>query len=761
MTQKQRGWLILPASFALVGGVFLGRGVSGLLLPLSACVSAYLAVLFLKGRGRFAACVVFSFMLGAVSGCIAFHPSLPPEDTYSIRGIISDEVSVGSFGQHRIVLSDVSLNDRPYSGGAYWTFYSDDQLTELVPGKAVYFQASLYHPRGADNPYDYNFRESLLQRGILIGLYGRDNLIIADPGFFSLSGWLASLRHQLSSSLLQSLGDETGAYASALLLGMRSLIPSEDRQAFSRLGIAHILSVSGFHVGILIGFLAVLFRLLRLRPWTRIILYAFLLILYAGLCGMNQPVIRASLLLLVSLAGRALNRPRSGLHMLSAVLFCMTLLSPVQVTSASFLLTFGAVFGLFFLQPAAEKIRSSRIRPAFLRRILESLVLLFGIQLGILFPELLFFQRLPLMAFMISIPSTFIFSVLIVLLWFFMALLPFPGIAALLAGPLRFLTGGLLSGIRFLGSLPGLSLWIHTPTFFTACGILLLFAAFCFYFRFRRIVRAAMLLAGSLSIVLSLLPVSHSSTEYIQFSAGNADAAVLWDHDQVYVIDAGEADGTLSNYLRTCRLTPEAVILTHLHTDHAGGLRSLIDDDIPIKKLFLPYGAETLDIHPDFICLLSQLRETGTEISYLSRGDVLPLPSGSLTVLWPEKGKVRPGQDANQYSLVSRISLKGSVLLQTGDILGTHETYSAVPADLLKASHHGSRSSTLPGYLSVVSPQAILLSCRQQTRLESYRERCGDIPVFGTAESGAVTVFFDEGSFTVVPFLNPEQSERK
>lgn len=65
--------------------------------------------------------------------------------------------------------------------------------------------------------------------------------------------------------MIRSLGNETGSYASALLLGMRSLIPSEDRQAFSRLGIAHILSVSGFHVGVLIGILNLLFHLLKLR----------------------------------------------------------------------------------------------------------------------------------------------------------------------------------------------------------------------------------------------------------------------------------------------------------------------------------------------------------------------------------------------------------------------------------------------------------------------------------------------------------------
>lgn len=755
MTKRQREWLVIPASFMLVGGVFLGRNTSGIIFPLIACFSALLAVLLLKGKGRFFACMVFSFTLGVASGCSAFHPSLPPEGTYDVRGVVSDEITAGSFGQYRVCLSDVSLNGHPFRGGAYWTFYADEPVPELTAGCSVSFQASLYHPTGTVNPEGYNFREYLLQRGILIGLYGKDHFTVVKADSFSLAGWIASLRHRISSSLIQTLGDETGAYASALLLGMRSLIPSEDRQSFSRLGIAHVLSVSGFHVGILIALLAALFRLLRLRPWIRISLYAIILFFYSALCGMNQPVIRASLLLLMALSGQALNRPRSGLHFLSAALFLMTLISPVQVTSASFQMTFFAVFGMLFFQPLSQKIMSCGIRSAFLRRILSSLVLIFGIQLGLLFPVLYFFQRLPLAVYLISIPATFVFSLLIILLWFFMLFLPFTGFASLIAVPLRLLTGHMLSAVRTLGSLPGLTVWIHSPTVFTALGILLLFGGFCCFVRLNRYIRASFLVSGTVIVCLSLLPVPHSTTEYIQFSTGNADAAILWDHDQVYVIDTGEADGTLSSYLRSHRLIPEAVILTHLHADHAGGIRSLLDDEIPINRLYLPYGADTLDIHPDFIELLNYLRTSGTEIVYLSRGDILSLPSGSLTVLWPEAGKVRPRQDANHYSLVSRMLLNGSSFLHTGDITGSYESYSAVPADILKASHHGSSASTRPGYLLSVSPQAVILSCRHQERLNTFRNRCEEnVPVFGTPETGAITVLFNEGSFTVVPFLN-------
>ena len=751
MTQRQRGWLLPPAAIVLVAGVFLGRTTAGVILPLCALAAALAAAFLLKKSLRFTACLAVAFSLGVCAGCLAFHPVLPAEDEYDVRGVISDEITVGSFGQYRLYLSDVSLNGRPFYGKAYWTFYTDREPDGLIPGRAVSFHASLYHPRGADNPDAYDFREALLQRGVTVVLYGKDDLAVRNPDRFSFDGAVAAFRHRVSDSLRDTLGDETGAYASALLLGMRSLIPSEDRQAFSRLGIAHILSVSGFHVGVLIGALAALFRLLRLKQGIRLGLYAIILFAYAALCGMSQPVIRASLLLLLTAEGRMLNRPRSGLHLLSGALLIMTLLSPVQVTSASFQLTFCAVFGITWFVPLSR--RYCPFHRKVPRYIFNAMVITAGAQLGILYPELLFFQRLPLLVFLVNLPASLLFSVLISLFWLAMLFLPVPGVSGLLSGPLSALTELLLSGVRSLASLPDLTLWIHTPTVLTAVGIILVLLACCAFVRFRRVLRVLLLIAGAAAMVVSLLPLPHTATEYIQFSAGNADAAVLWDQDQVYVIDTGEADGTLSTWLRRHRLTPDAVILTHLHADHAGGIRSMIDDGIPIRLLYLPEGALSQDIHPDFPALMEELLASGTECRILGRGDVLPLPSGNLTVLWPEKGKTRPGQDANNYSLVSRLTLNGTVLLQTGDLSGSYEPYVSVPADLLKAAHHGSPSSTTEAFLSEVSPDVILLSCRRDTRLQSFRDRVGGIPVYGTPESGAVTVQFEEGAYTVIPYL--------
>ncbi len=751
MTSRQRAWLLPPAVVFLIAGILLGRNTRSFLLPALACVPAVAAVALLRGRFRFAACLLLCLALGAAAGQMAWHPALPAEGDYEVRGVVSDEIRRGNFGQVRTTLSEVSLNGRPFSSGAYWTFYTDEDLPEdLLPGREVSFRASLYIPEGAENPDGYDFREELLRRGVTVCVYGSEGLAVSAPSVFSFSGAMASLRHRLTVSLIEAMGEEAGGYTAALLLGDRSLVPSEDRAAFAKLGVAHILSVSGFHIGILVFLLSALFRLLRLRPALRLALSGIVLLLYCALCGMSQPVLRASVLLLFSLGGKLLNRPRGGLHLLCAVLFVMLLLSPVQLTGVSFQLTFGAMLGLVLVTPYLDSLNPFSRK--FPRRLWSSAAVVLGAQLGVLLPELYHYQKLPLLALLVNLPASFFAAVLLSVDWIVLLLLPVPFLCALPAAAGKLLTSWLVQGVRAVSALPGISLWTHASTFWTFLGLIPVFYSLCRLFRPSRRKRLLCLAAGLAVTAVSLLPLPHRASEYVQLSVGNADAAVLWDQDTVLVLDTGSDDGTLSSFLRRRRLVPDAVILTHLHADHAGGLRSLLDDEIPVRVLYLPAGAEDQEAHEDVRALLAELRASGTEFRELSRGDTLALPSGSVSVLWPEKGRTRLRQDANRYSLVSLLSLRGVSLLHAGDITGEYENYAALPADLLKVAHHGSASSSSPEFLSAVSPSAMLLSCGRLSRHEDFSERSGGIPVWSTAAHGALTVRFSEGSFTVAPF---------
>ena len=745
-------------ALVLSAGILLGRAASSWFFGAAGCALALAACFLLRGRGRFCALLTLALALGCLRGFFAYHPVLPPAGSYQVTGIVSSEVELRNERQIRTSLTRVTLDGVPLSGGAYWSFYQAEIPAGLLPGQQVSFQAELYHPSGPSNPDGYDFREELLRRGIRVGLYGDGDLRISDPEGFSLAGRVAALRHRLTLALLFSpLGEETGGYAAAMLLGNRTFVPREDRTAFSRLGIAHLLSVSGFHVGVLVGALALVFRLLRLPQRVRLGGYALLLGAYILLCGSAQPVIRASLLLLLFRGGRMLRRPRSLLHLLSAVLILMLLWSPVQLTGLSFQLSFCAVLGLALITPFLASLRKPASAP--LRRLWQSLAAGLGAQTGILLPELYAFQELPLLGLLINVPLLFLSGVLIGLYWAALLTLPVPWLSGPVCAAARGLTGLILSGVRLLGGIPGITLWTKAPNLLSAAGILLIAGGLCALFRWKPRVRAILSGAGAAILALSLIPLPHGATEYFQFSVGDADAALLWDQDVALVIDAGYEDGVLSDFLHRRRLTPSAVILTHLHSDHVYGLQSLREDHIPIPEVYLPEDAAEADIHPNVIALLKELQDDGTVFHSLAKTDRILLPSGEIRVLWPEQGMTRPGQDANESCLVLRFDLKGTSLLHTGDLAGRYEMYSAVPADLLKVAHHGSAHSSSAAFLSAVAPRTALLSCGSPERHLSFRERLDpNVPLYSTAVQGMLTVTFNDGSYTVHSVLPRTES---
>ena len=762
MTNREKSWLLPAFAAALTAGIFTGRFSSSFLFGAAAALFSLAAALLLQGRARWVACLLLALSLGNLTGFLSFHPGVPEEGDYRIQGVITEEIRTGSLGHHSTRLSHVSLDGTPCPGGLYWTFYSDEEYPRLLPGAFVQFDAHLYAPGGVVNPDGYDFREELLRRGMIACVYGADGLEISRAPFFSPLGSAASVRHDLSGRLLTLLGPEVGGYASTMLLGSRSLIPSEDRAAFARLGIAHLLSVSGFHVGILYAFLMFLLRPFRPGRKLSFLLTGILLLTYCFLCGLNQPVLRASVLILLSQFGRIHRRPVSRLHLLSAAYILLLLLSPVQLTGVSFQLTFSAVLGIVLIAPTIEGLIASENR--FLQRLWQSFAVTLSVQIGILVPQLAAYQQFPLLTFLINGPALLLGSLMILLFWIVLMLLPLPFLAGLAAGPVSRLCGWLIDSVHTVSSLPGISLWTPAATWLTAVGVVLLFLALSAIHRFSFRNRMFSFLLGLTLVIGSLIPGFHDETEYIQFSVGNADAAVLWDRDQVYVYDTGENDGVVSNFLRRRRLTPTAVILTHLHADHAGGLQSLMDDGIPVPVCYLPAGAEDQLIHEDVAALMEELRARGTQIRYLSRGDSLPLPSGRIEVLWPYEGRTRPGQDANHYSLVSLIRLNHTTMLEAGDLSGIYEKYVSHAADILKAPHHGSASSSTGAFMAAVDPDVILLTCGKNTRAADYAERLrsyAERNIFGkdhpdlyaTSLSGAIRIRFLAEGYEVHPFL--------
>lgn len=742
------------AALLMMAGIALGFQAPTSAMPML-CVSSALAGLLLLGRRRTraAGCLLLTFLLGAALGIRTANPTLPPEGDAQVTGVVAGEVDFrAEKGQVRVILRDVTLNGERIASGAYWTYYlkTDENIPDfLTPGARISMTAEVYHPQGQRNPHGYDFRQALRQKNILIGLYGAAKLQ-ALPDGLSLYGLAARFNHRMAQTLRDVCGEEAGQLASAVLLGMRDEVPDEEQEQFRRLGIAHILSVSGFHVGVLVALLALLMMPVRHRR-LRMTLTLPMLLAYAFLTGGNAPAVRAVLLWALVCWGQIRHKRVLMPHVLCASAMIQLLFAPAQLFSASFQMTYGVMAAICGI--TAQTAPNAQKKRGWKGKILSLLSVSAAAQFGVLLPELYWFGRVPLLGIAVNVLLVTGMNVLLLLDWVTLLLTPIPWLAALPGAATRAVSEGFLHLVNALGRFAP-TLWTRQPDAWVVLGWLLVFAALLPFGKSRnrwqnRKKRLPMLAAGAVLMATILLPAPFSGTEYMQLDMGDADAAVLRQEKHVLVVDAGEYGGDLASYLCAEHLPVDLLVLTHLHSDHAGGVRELLDEGIPIRRCVMPSGALEADFDEEVLPLLARMEANGTVIETVHRGDILQWAEGKLTVLFPPEGF--SASNANDGSMALLVEAEGVKLLLTGDLSARYGQYAAVSADVVKAAHHGSKNGTTQAFLDESAPTAVLVSTKRENAAD-YLRSITDADVYSTLESGAIIIRMADGHFTIEQF---------
>lgn len=208
---------------------------------------------------------------------------------------------------------------------------------------------------------------------------------------------------------------EEARVAVALLLGERDGLSQQEREAFETLGVAHVMSVSGLHVGLLGGLLLGLMRRMRVRRVLRLPALAVFLAGYCALTGFSAASVRAAVMLMLTLLAQLASRRPDRLTTLAAAMLVVLALDPLQAWSAGFVLSFSAMLGITLLLPPLtrlfarlfpypEKSRPLRYALGRLGRGALSLTAVsLAAQVGVLLPTAAYFHQLPLYGVLINL----------------------------------------------------------------------------------------------------------------------------------------------------------------------------------------------------------------------------------------------------------------------------------------------------------------------------------------------------------------------
>ncbi|GMV07299.1 MAG: hypothetical protein AMXMBFR53_35740 [Gemmatimonadota bacterium] len=538
------------------------------------------------------------------------------------------------------------------------------------------------------------------------------------------AGWAVRWREALGARV-DALYGEQAPVVGALILARREGLDPALREAFARSGTAHLLAISGFHVGVLAGALFALLRGARVGRRRAGLGAALAAWLYVALLGFPDAASRAALILTAVAASRARGRPPARWGGLGAALLALVAGDPARLLSPGFQLSFAGAAGLVAWS------RPLRRRLARWPRLPD------GVADGVAAGVAATLATLPIVAWhfervsLVGIPATLAATPLVVV--------ALPGtvlsllVDAVLPAGGRFLAGGVtlcLEALTWvtttLADPEWASVWVPRPWVSVGAGGLVASALAARAVRgpARRWVWGAGVAAGIVAWPALLTLQARGTVELVMVDVGQGDAvAVRTPAGRWILVDAGppwRGDPGGAPVVRALRrrgvVRLEALVLTHPDLDHIGGAAAVLHD-FRVLQVLDPARAVG---KPEYLALLELASDAGVPWRGARAGEVLALDGVTLEVLHPPTPA--PGEDveSNDLSVVLSLRFGDFDALLTGDAPSAVEraVLPRVPADLevLKVGHHGSATSTGAELLEGAPPEVALVSVGARNR---------------------------------------------
>ena len=249
---------------------------------------------------------------------------------------------------------------------------------------------------------------------------------------------------------------------------------------------------------------------------------------------------------------------------------------------------------------------------------------------------------------------------------------------------------------------------------------------------------------------------------------GQGDAILIQTQEQTVLIDTSDVDerDKLRAQLAKAGVKKiDKVILTHPHADHIGGMEVLLDGSYEIGSIYDNGMPSTSKL---YLSYMKKAKARGIPHHALKAGDVLDFGGGAqFKVLSPEESLVQKGQqkgykhDPNNESVVGRLTFGQFAMLFTGDAEKEAEASiaarygSELKSQVLKAPHHGSKTSSSAAYLRLVQPETCVISCGagndyghpQKETLKKYAAI--HAKTYETDKNGTITITSDGKSYEV------------
>ncbi len=791
--------LFLPVLSAITGltsaGV-LGWSLSAsMLLPL--LVLGFLAI-FIKHRFYFLSAVA---LLCFCWGNLALQPYLAPqlpanhivqfltEEPLQVEGIIDSRPEVTERGSRVTLQTERIYRQKSYAPvTGRLILYIGEGKTELLTGDRVLFTTRLRRPRNFGLPGEFDYVRHLAYQKLYATAFVKrqqELILIREGADYRWQRRIDAMAARIGSYIGATIPGEEGGILRALLLGERGYVSKATTDAYSRTGVNHILSISGFHIGIIALCLYYLllaaasrseWLLLHLNLRRILLLATFpVIVFYLLLSGAAPATTRSVIMIGAYLVALLLERQGDPLNSLLLAALVILGLSPPALFDISFQLSFLALWGIVLLTPLLMQPFAS-LREGVVRKLLLFLLVSAAATAATIFPVAYYFHRTTATGLLSNFFIVPLMGYGAVVAGF--AALPFIGVVPLVAKWLLLLAALLVKIsnylIYWLAKLPLLPFW--NPSRLD----LLLFYLFLTTLTFVKNVRVrwwSCALLAALFVCAALLQTdpAKGSLQITFFSVGQGEASLITFPDGRHMlVDGGGSPREGGMDVGERLLAPalwrmgvdrlDYLVLSHPHPDHLQGLLFIVAH-FPVGEF---WESGCCSDSADYLKLRQILAERQVQVRRINAA-TSPLTVGGVTIepLAPaapqSAGASGRYQDANEESLVFRLVCDKFKVLFTGDIGAAREQQllqdpGRLACTVLKVPHHGSRFSSSVPFLAATSPEVALISAGYRNSMglpagqTLGRLKARHTTVFRTDLDGTVEVRYDLQGYRVSTF---------
>lgn len=529
----------------------------------------------------------------------------------------------------------------------------------------------------------------------------------------SLRAELHSLNQLLAVRIYDVIGGDTADLLIALVLGDRDYLSPSISRDFNRLGLSHLLAISGMHLSVFLMILDTLLRKVRIRKDARCVTLLLVALFYLALTGFSLSTIRAFIMVAFVYAAFLSGQQNDAVTSLFFALFLILAISPCAVWDVglwmSFLAVLGILVGQYFTEKIREALHKSRLRTRterVLAEFLSAVVISFFANVFVCLPLSLCFDALPLLA----VAATLLVSPLVTALLFFAPLILMASSLSAFAYLLPFLgmlckpiCQAILFLVETLAKLPRITVSLRLPF---AVPIILLSAVVLFILLAvplrRKIWIPIVPLVAAIAFAAALAHYNKENESLVTvdyLAGGESEMLVLTTAHDTVICDLSSGANT---YFRdavavtTDRYQTEisAVVYTHYHARHVTTLAKNAGQYV-IRSVYLPYPEN----ENEFFVLYS--------FADAARSHGIPL------ILFDRNETISPTQDIT-LRISSPVYLKRS----------THPTFtvavSAFDKNLLYVAESAHESPTLFEEISRTATDYLILGTHGPITKVSY-----------------------------------------